>query len=75
VVVEGAREAEPGLAAEEGDAGALSGVDLDAEIRARLGAGLRAREIAAALAPVAGLPRREVYTRALSLAKPGRSAP
>ena len=72
VVVEGAREAEPGLAAEEGDAGALSGVDLDAEIRARLGAGLRAREIAAALAPVAGLPRREVYARALSLARPGR---
>jgi 16S rRNA (cytidine1402-2'-O)-methyltransferase len=43
--------------------------DLDAEIRARIAAGGRAREIAAALAPATGLPRRAVYARALALAR------
>ena len=42
--------------------------DLDAEIRARIAAGGRAREIAAALAPATGLPRRAIYARALALA-------
>src|SRR5262245_41028630 len=73
IVVEGApaagREADAGgrecgaAAARGGDAG-----DLDAQIRARLAAGERAREIAAALAPAAGLPRRALYARAVALA-------
>jgi 16S rRNA (cytidine1402-2'-O)-methyltransferase len=40
---------------------------LDARIRARLAAGQGPREIAAALAPEAGLPRRVLYARATAL--------
>jgi 16S rRNA (cytidine1402-2'-O)-methyltransferase len=43
------------------------GFDLDAEIRSRLARGEGAREIAAALAASAGLPRRAVYARVLAL--------
>jgi 16S rRNA (cytidine1402-2'-O)-methyltransferase len=57
VVVEGA-----------GEAPAPSAESLDAAILARLAAGERPREIAAALAPSAGLPRRTLYARALALA-------
>jgi 16S rRNA (cytidine1402-2'-O)-methyltransferase len=64
IVVEGCREAAVPAAAE----------DLDAEIRARLAAGGRPREIAAALAPEAGLPRRTLYARALALARAERAA-
>jgi 16S rRNA (cytidine1402-2'-O)-methyltransferase len=60
VVVEGAGEAPP-----PGDEA------LDAEIRARLARGERPREIAAALAPGAGLPRRALYARALALGRAG----
>jgi len=56
VVIEGAG-AEPAAAVET----------LDARIRALLGEGLGPREVAAALAPEAHLPRREVYARALEL--------
>ncbi len=63
IVVEGARAARSELAAGEVDPG-----ELDAEIESRLAAGERAREIAAALAPAAGLPRRVLYARALALA-------
>ncbi len=42
-------------------------LDLDAEIRERLAAGVSPREIAAELARPARLPRREVYARALAL--------
>jgi len=59
VVVEGA-----------GEAPAASADELDAAISARLAAGERPREIAAALAPRAGLPRRTLYARALALARP-----
>ena len=72
VVVEGAGEAGPEPAADEGDAGAFAAAGLDAEIRTRLAAGERAKEIAAGLAPVVGLPRREVYARVLALAGKGR---
>ncbi len=68
IVVEGTREARPEVDAREGRGG-----DLDAEIRARLAAGERAREIAAALAPAARLPRRDLYARALALAREGRA--
>jgi 16S rRNA (cytidine1402-2'-O)-methyltransferase len=64
IVVEGCREA----------AAPASAGDLDAEIRARLAAGGRPREIAAALAPEAGLPRRALYARALALAREERAA-
>jgi len=56
LVIEGAG-AEPAAAVET----------LDARIRALLAEGLGPREIAAALAPEAQLPRREVYARALAL--------
>lgn len=42
-------------------------IDLEARIRAGLAAGLRPREIAARLAPATGVPRRELYARALAL--------
>jgi 16S rRNA (cytidine1402-2'-O)-methyltransferase len=64
IVVEGCREA----------AAPAPPGDLDAEIRARLAAGGRPREIAAALAPTAGLPRRALYARALALARAERAA-
>jgi len=41
--------------------------DLDAEVRRQLRAGRRPREIAASLAPATGVPRREIYGRALAL--------
>ena len=59
LVVEGGGEGEAVVAEE----------DLDAEIRARIAAGGRAREIAAALAPATGLPKRAIYARALALAR------
>lgn len=54
----------------------VAAVDLDQEIRARIAAGEGAREIAARLSRSTGVSRREVYNRALALArrKP-RSAP
>jgi 16S rRNA (cytidine1402-2'-O)-methyltransferase len=72
IVVEGAREGAAALATGDGRPADADSNALDAEIRARLDAGLRAREIAAALAPAAGLPRREVYARALALAQQRR---
>ena len=65
IVVEGAGPPAP----EPASAG-----DLDAEIRARLAGGARAREIAAALAPATGLSRRALYARVLALAQAGRGA-
>jgi 16S rRNA (cytidine1402-2'-O)-methyltransferase len=58
LVVEGAEGAE-GEPAAPGD--------LDSEIRLQLQAGRRPREIAARLAPATGVPRREIYGRALAL--------
>jgi 16S rRNA (cytidine1402-2'-O)-methyltransferase len=69
VVVEGARAVRGGHEADESHAG-----DLDAEIRARLAAGERAREIAVALAAATELPRRALYTRALALARRGEAS-
>jgi 16S rRNA (cytidine1402-2'-O)-methyltransferase len=45
----------------------LAGAELDAEIRARLEAGERAKEIAAALAGPTGWTKRELYARVLAL--------
>jgi len=69
IVVEGASVER---SASEGDEAEAR--DLDAEIRERLAAGERAREIAAALAAAAGLPRRTLYARALALARRERAA-
>jgi 16S rRNA (cytidine1402-2'-O)-methyltransferase len=75
IVVEGAGDggsAPEGVAPDSEARGAETEVrGLDAEIRRRLAAGARAREIAAALAGAAGLPRRAVYARAVALAKQG----
>jgi len=67
LVIEGAS----GAAAEEG--AAAEDVDVDAEIRALIVAGKRPREIAAQLAGRSGLPRREIYARAVA-AREGREA-
>jgi len=62
VVIGGAPPGEPSPVDEE---------TLDAEIRSLLAAGEPAREIAAALAPQAGLPKREIYARVLGVRKKG----
>jgi 16S rRNA (cytidine1402-2'-O)-methyltransferase len=49
--------------------GAVEALDLDAEIRAARAAGLGVRELAQALARRTGVPRREIYKRALALEK------
>jgi 16S rRNA (cytidine1402-2'-O)-methyltransferase len=46
---------------------ALSGSDLDGEIRARLAQGIEKRRISRELAGRAGLPAREIYARAVAL--------
>jgi 16S rRNA (cytidine1402-2'-O)-methyltransferase len=79
IVVEGtpATRSEPGAAERDVDPHAREALDpgaLDAEIASRLAAGARAREIAAALAPATGLPRRALYARVLALARRGRAA-
>jgi 16S rRNA (cytidine1402-2'-O)-methyltransferase len=48
--------------------------DLDRSIRERLAAGRRPREIAAELAPRSGVPRREIYARALACRDSGEAA-
>jgi 16S rRNA (cytidine1402-2'-O)-methyltransferase len=68
LVVSGAKP-EPKAVAPVGDAAR----DLDARIRSRLARGASAREIAAELAPTAGLPRRAIYARTLELS--GRRSP
>jgi 16S rRNA (cytidine1402-2'-O)-methyltransferase len=71
LVVEGAAE-------EARAAASPPSVDLDAEIRARLARGEGVREIAASLAAASGMPRRQLYARALALrdtAPPPRRAP
>jgi len=60
------------LVVEGGAEAAVAEDDVDAEIRARLAAGGRAREIAAALAAATGLPRRTLYARALALGRAPR---
>jgi 16S rRNA (cytidine1402-2'-O)-methyltransferase len=65
LVVEGAK---PGAQSEEASSEAPEGAsELDDEIRARLARGDGVREIAAELATARGLPRRQVYARALAL--------
>jgi 16S rRNA (cytidine1402-2'-O)-methyltransferase len=61
LVVEGAEEGVSRVAA-----GRMTDEALDREIRDRLEAGERPKEIAAELAPRCGLPRREVYARAVA---------
>ena len=60
------------LVVEGGAEASVAEDDVDAEIRARLAAGGRAREIAAALAAATGLPRRTLYARALALGRAPR---
>ena len=67
-----------GISDELRDAAAPQPGDLDAEIRARLARGEGVREIAASLAAASGIPRRQIYARALALrdtAPPARRAP
>ncbi len=66
LVVEGADVAEPAAVSDSSPA-----LDVDSEIRALVAEGLRPREVASRLARVSGLPRREIYARALA----ARSAP
>ncbi|HVH20162.1 MAG TPA: 16S rRNA (cytidine(1402)-2'-O)-methyltransferase [Myxococcota bacterium] len=67
-----------GISDELRDAAAPQPGDLDAEIRARLARGEGVREIAASLAAASGIPRRQIYARALAMrdtAPPARRAP
>jgi len=59
------------IAGAAGDANPAAST-LDDDIREALGAGRRVSEVAAALAARTGLPRRDVYRRALELSRPSR---
>jgi 16S rRNA (cytidine1402-2'-O)-methyltransferase len=70
LIVEGAKE-------EDAESRSVE-ADLDSEILARLARGEGVREIAASLAATSGMPRRQLYARALALrdtAPPPRRAP
>jgi 16S rRNA (cytidine1402-2'-O)-methyltransferase len=55
-----------------GAVGAVAPLDLEAEVRALLAAGLGPRDVAARLAVKSGAPRRQLYQLALSLAREPR---